>query len=209
MVKEKEENKKQEQKKSVKIEKRPVGRPKGSKNKKAEKPTLSRIADGLVQPMFETLLTKAVFVPSSDSAWLAFDEYNYDSRVHSLRVAEPDGANVVELATFTGGTLYPIVWSPDNRQIAFAYYTDFTQGNPTADVYVIHRDGKGLKQIYRGVTIGSILFSPDGRYLLINETTSPTGGHLFIVNLETLGQLIIQAPGLSLDADWSMPSWRH
>jgi hypothetical protein len=39
MVKEKEENKKKE--KSVKIEKRPVGRPKGSKNKKDEKPTLS------------------------------------------------------------------------------------------------------------------------------------------------------------------------
>jgi len=39
MVKEKEENKKKE--KSTKIEKRPVGRPKGSKNKKEEKPTLS------------------------------------------------------------------------------------------------------------------------------------------------------------------------
>ena len=41
MVKEKEENKKKEKEKSAKIEKRPVGRPKGSKNKKDEKPTLS------------------------------------------------------------------------------------------------------------------------------------------------------------------------
>jgi putative transposase len=40
MVKEKEENKKKEKQKSTKIEKRPVGRPKGSRNKKAEKPTL-------------------------------------------------------------------------------------------------------------------------------------------------------------------------
>jgi len=39
MVKEKEENKKKE--KSAKVEKRPVGRPKGSKNKKDEKPVLS------------------------------------------------------------------------------------------------------------------------------------------------------------------------
>jgi len=42
MVKEKDENKKEKKKeKSGKAEKRPVGRPKGSKNKKAEKPTLS------------------------------------------------------------------------------------------------------------------------------------------------------------------------
>jgi Tol biopolymer transport system component len=169
---------------------------------------LIRIADGRVQPMFNTLLTKAAFVPSSDGAQLAYDEYNYDSGVHSLRVAEPDGANVMELATFTGGTLYPIIWSPDNKQLAFAYYTEITQSTPTADVYIINRDGKGLKQVYRGVTIGSILFSPDGKFLLINETSSPTGGHLFIVNLDTLEQRIIQASGLSLDSDWVMPSWR-
>lgn len=41
MVKEKEANKPKVQKKAVKIEKRPVGRPKGSKNRKSEKPTLS------------------------------------------------------------------------------------------------------------------------------------------------------------------------
>lgn len=41
MVKEKEANQKKVKKKAVKIEKRPVGRPKGSKNKKSEKPTLS------------------------------------------------------------------------------------------------------------------------------------------------------------------------
>ena len=41
MVKEKEESKNKEEKKSVKKEKRLVGRPKGSKNKKSEKPTLS------------------------------------------------------------------------------------------------------------------------------------------------------------------------
>ncbi len=41
MVKEKEANKKKVKKKAVKKEKRSVGRPKGSKNKKSEKPTLS------------------------------------------------------------------------------------------------------------------------------------------------------------------------
>jgi len=170
---------------------------------------LVRIADGRVQPMFETLLTKAMFIPSSDGAWLAYDDYDYDSQKHTLYVTEPDGANPVELASFTGGTLYPIIWSPDNDRLAFAYYTEFTQnGNPTADVYVIDRNGRGLKQVYRGVTVGALMFSPDGKFLLISETTSPTGGHLFVVDLETLEQRIIQAPGLSLDTDWFMPSWR-
>jgi len=41
MVKPKEASKKKVKKKAVKIEKRPVGRPKGSQNKKSEKPTLS------------------------------------------------------------------------------------------------------------------------------------------------------------------------
>jgi len=171
---------------------------------------LVRVADGYVQSMFETLLTKAMFIPSSDGAWLAYDDYDYDSQKHTLYVTEPDGANSVELASFTGGTLYPIIWSPDNDRLAFAYYTEFTQGSdPTADVYIIDRDGRGLKQVYRGVTVGGVMFSPDGKYLLISETTSPTGGHLFIVDLGTLEQRILQAPGLSLDTDWFMPSWRH
>jgi len=54
MVKEKEENKKKEEKKSVKKEKRLVGRPKGSRNKKGEKPTLSRISS--IQHRFEAVL---------------------------------------------------------------------------------------------------------------------------------------------------------
>jgi Tol biopolymer transport system component len=171
---------------------------------------LIRVADGHVQPMFETLLTKAVFTPSSDGAWLSYDDYNYDSQKHTLFVAEPDGANPVELASFNGGTLYPIVWSPDNSSLAFTYYTDFTQNsNPSADVYVIDRNGTGLKQVYRGVTVGGVMFSPDGKFLLVSETTSPTGGHLFAVDLETLAQRIVQAPGLSLDTDWYMPSWRR
>jgi len=41
MVKEQEANKKKGKKEAVKIEKRPVGRPQGSKNKKSENPTLS------------------------------------------------------------------------------------------------------------------------------------------------------------------------
>jgi hypothetical protein len=170
---------------------------------------LVRIADGHVSPMFKTLLTKATFVPSNQGAWIAYDDYDYSSLKHSLKVAEPDGAHAVELAGFTGGTLYPIVWSPDDRRLAFVYYTDATQGVQTAEVYVIDRNGKGLKQVYRGTTVGAVMFSPDGAYLLIGEASSATGRRLFTLNLDTLEQRILQSPGLSLDTDWDMPAWRR
>jgi hypothetical protein len=165
---------------------------------------LLRVANAHVQPMFEKTLTKAMLVPSSDGMWLAYDDYDNTSLKHSLKVAEPDGANAVELASFTGGSLYPIVWSPDNQKLAFAYNTEQVE-----NVYIIDRDGKGLKQVYQSSIIGALLFSPDGKNLLINDTSaSSTGGRIFVVNLVTLEQRIIQSPGLDLDSNWFMPAWR-
>ena len=63
--------------------------------------------------------------------------------------------------------------------------------------------------VYEGITVGRIVFSPDGRYLLVEENDTPTGGHLFVIDLETLGSHILEAPGLSLDTDWYAPSWRR
>lgn len=170
---------------------------------------LVRVTDGHVQPMFETPLLKSMFFPSPDGAWIAYDDYDDSSSTHSLKIMEPDGANAVELAGFTGGSLYPIVWSADGRSLAFTYFTEITQGAQTADVYVIDRDGRGLKQIYKGSSVGAVLFSPDGNYILVSDTSSATGARLFIVDLESLAQRLIQSPGLSLDSDWFMPSWRR
>ena len=158
--------------------------------------------------MFETLLTKAQFVASPDASLLAYDEYDYNTQNHALKVMEPDGANAVTLANFTGGSLYPLVWSPDSKFIAFNYYKSFNNGEPGAEVYVVSRDGSNLSLVYKGVTVGRLVFSPNGKYLLVEETTSPTGGHLFLINLATLEQKILQAPGLSTDYDWYAPSWR-
>ena len=169
---------------------------------------LVNVADGHVQSMLGTLQTKAIFVPSHDGAWIAYDDYDNSTAIHSIKVAEPDAANAVTAATFTGGSLFPIVWSPDNQQIAFVYYTESAQGTQIADVYVIDRNGQDLKQVYSGTIVGAVLFSPDGRYLLINEASSPTGGRLFTVNLETLEQRLVQSPGLTLETNWFMPTWR-
>ena len=123
-------------------------------------------------------------------------------------MVEPDGANPIDIAKFTGGSLYPIVWSPDSSRLAFVYYKSFSAGAPGADVFVVSRDGKHGSQVYQGVTVGRLLFSPGGRYLIVEETTSSTGGHLVVVDLVTMEKRILEAPGLTLDYDWYAPSWR-
>ena len=166
---------------------------------------LVRANNGQARLMFETLLTKVPFVTSPDASLLAYDEYNADSQLHELKVMEPDGANAVTLASFSGGSLYPYVWSPDSRLIAFNYSKP---GNASTEVFVTSRDGKTLVSVYKGVTVGRLIFAPNGKYLLVEETTSTTGGHLFLINLATLEQKILEAPGLSTDYDWYAPSWR-
>jgi hypothetical protein len=168
---------------------------------------LVRAANGQARPMFETLLTKAQFVASPDAGFLAYDDYDINTQNHALKVMEPDGANAVTVSQFSGGSIYPLVWSPDSSLIAFNYYS-FAGADPTADVYVITRSGNNLSLVYKGTTVGRLLFSPNGRYLLVEETTSISGGHLFLINLSTLEKKILQAPGLTTDYDWYAPSWR-
>ena len=73
---------------------------------------------------------------------------------------------------------------------------------------MVGRDGTNLSLVYTGTTVGRLIFSPNGRYLLVEETTSATGGHLFLIDLVTLEKKMLQAPGLSTDYDWYAPSWR-
>ncbi|MBM3126605.1 MAG: hypothetical protein FJZ87_16295 [Chloroflexi bacterium] len=169
---------------------------------------LVRASDGYARPMFDATTTKAQFIAAPDASLLAYDDYDYNSQNHLLKVMEPDGANTVTLVNFTGGSLYPIVWSPDSKWIAFNYFGSFTAGGPSAEVYLVNRNGGNPSSVYKGTTVGRLVFSPNGRYLLVEETTSISGGHLFVVDLNTLEQKILVAPGLSTAYDWYAPSWR-
>lgn len=169
---------------------------------------LVRAANGQARRMFETLLTKAQFIASPDAGFFAYDEYDYAAQNHLVKVMEPDGANAEIIAQFSGGSIYPMLWSPDSSWIAFNYYGSPAGGNSTAEVFIVPRTGGELKSVYKGNTVGRLLFSPNGKYLLVEETTSASGGHLFLVDLATSNAGILQAPGLSTDYDWYAPSWR-
>lgn len=145
---------------------------------------------------------KQIFT-SPNGEYFVYDDFDSNTSMHTLKITT-DFMNINSLTQFPNSNLYPIVWSPDNDLIAFNIYNT----NNQAEVYVISNTGQNLKMIYQGTTIGRLLFSPDGKYLLVEETTSISGGHLFLVNLATLEKKILQAPGLSTDYDWYAPSWR-
>lgn len=168
---------------------------------------LVRAADGAVRRLFGTSFVTAQFIAAPDASMFVYDDYDYSNQKHALKTTLPDGSTAAILANLSGGNIYPLVWSPDSRLIAFNYNV-FANGAPTAHVYVASRDGSKISAVYQGETVGRLIFSPGGKYLLVEETTSVSGGHLFIVNLATLASGMLQAPGLSTDYDWYAPSWR-
>jgi Tol biopolymer transport system component len=165
-------------------------------------------ADGNARPALESGVNKSQFVAAPDASLLVFDDYDSVSQTHVLKAMDISGTNETVLAAFKGGSVYPIVWSPNSQWVAFNYYSDLSNGTPSAEVYIVRRDGQAISSLYKGVTVGRLVFSPNGKYLLVEETTSPSGGHLFLINLSTLETKMLQAPGLSADFDWYAPSWR-
>ncbi len=167
---------------------------------------LRRVGDGFTKPLFDTPWTKSDMVPSPDGSFLAYPDIGDQGTV--LTLLSPGGSTFRELGTFQGGSIYPIVWSPDGTQIAFAKMTAF---DPISgqDVYIIGRDGLGLQQVYHSEfgSISTIGFSPDVRYLLIQDNDA-TGRHIYVADLSTLEIHLLQAPGLPLDWWCLSPSWR-
>jgi WD40 repeat protein len=167
---------------------------------------LLRPEDGSVTPLFDTPLAKSDYVtPSPDGYFLAYTDASEQKVI--LKLLTPDGATARELATFQGGSIYPIVWSPHGASLAFARIT----ANPSdgQDVYVVNQDGRNLQQVYHS-NFGSIYameFSPDGNYLLFQDDDA-AGRYIFVVDLSTLEQHKLQIPNLPLDWWWLAPSWR-
>lgn len=166
---------------------------------------LRRVSDGFTKPLFDTPWDKSDMVPFPDGSYLAYPERTNGKTM--LKLLTPDGNTFRELASFPGGSIYPIVWSPDGTQIAFSKM-DATPENGQ-DVYVIGRDGRNLLHVYHSnfASINTLAFAPDGNYLLLPDADA-TGQHIYVVNLSTLETNLLQAPGLPLDWWWLAPSWR-
>jgi WD40 repeat protein len=167
---------------------------------------LRRVGDGFTKPLFDTPWTKSDMVPSPDGSFLAYPDFT-DQNV-LLKLLSPDGNTFRDLATFQSSSIYPIIWSPDGMQIAFARLAGFDSMSGQ-DVYIIGQDGRNLQQIYHSDfgSISTIVFSPDGQHLLIQDDDA-TGRFIYVINLSTLETHLLQAPSLPLDWWWLAPSWQ-
>lgn len=166
---------------------------------------LLRVDDGVVKPLFDTPWAKSNFVPSPDGYFLAYMDANDERAV--LKLLTPNGNTSRDLATFEKSSFYPIVWSRDGTQVAFAKLTnDLAMGQ---DVYIVAKDGTNLRQVYHSTaaSITEIVFSPDGKYLLIQDDDA-TGRHLFVVDLGTMEKHMVQVPNLPLNWWVLAPSWQ-
>jgi hypothetical protein len=163
---------------------------------------LMRVGDGFVKPLFETLLTKAPFIESPDGTLLAYVDYDYNSQKQLVKIITPDGKTLRDLATFASGSVMGLAWSPDGAQLGFSHRTD-----STSSVYVIDSDGRNLRQLFISTTDTQFVFSPDGKYILI-QTIDGTGEHLYAIDLSTLQSHLVQAPGIPLNESWMFPTWK-
>ena len=166
---------------------------------------LVRVEDQSVKPLFDTPWAKSDLVPSPDGYFLAYMDPSEQSTV--LKLLTPDGKPARDLTTFQNASIFPIVWSPDGTSLAFAKLTNDPANGQ--DVYVIRQDGSNLQQVYHSDlgSINGLNFSPDGKYLLFQDDDA-TGRHIFVIDLSTLQQRMLQVPNLPLDWWWLAPSWR-
>jgi Tol biopolymer transport system component len=143
---------------------------------------------------------KSQFLPSPDGKSIALVEISESGP--TLKVFNASGKFVRQLANFQNISINLHSWSPDSKKLAFN-----GRGDTTDTVFIVGVDGSDFRQIYTGKTIGQVIFSPDGQYVLI-EDMNETGERLYIYRM-TKGEIrLLTAPGLNLTDNWRAPSWR-
>ncbi len=117
--------------------------------------------------------------PAPDNTLLAVEASSIQKQ--TLGIIQLDGKVKETLATFSNGGVYIVAWSYDREKIAFTVQSEpYTALDHR--VFIISRDGTGLTELYRGIVIPALTFSPDDRYLLFTDQERS----LVSISLETL-----------------------
>jgi Tol biopolymer transport system component len=139
----------------------------------------------LIQP-----LSRAVSQAETGNPRIAFITRNYDTRILTLNLSDPDGANVIPLITNApnDGIYYP-VWSPDGTQLAFSANLD---GSMRYNVYIVDSDGSNLRMVSAHPSMQEPSYpawSPDGTQLLyITKYSGVARYDVYKINADGTGE---------------------
>ena len=172
-----------------------------------------------IQEKDEEELTEGLFPAwSPNGSEIAFMGGRFELLDGKPVVANPK-IEIINLQTHVEQNLLPEkimmfnpAWAPDSTQIAFsgmiAGDPADKKAKPTIDIYVVNRDGTGLKKIAAG-EVGRSLYttwSPHGNELIYNKQVHDAS-QLFKVNLDGGVSEQLTHRGRNSDADWFDPAF--
>lgn len=171
-------------------------------------PSWSPDGDRLAFVRFFTIDTSDIYIVDPDGSDLSRLTRRSSRSPGSLSPAwSPDGSRIAFVRwpdqsndLFTGAEIYVVnagggrpqrvtaappeglgdfdpVWSPDGKRIAFVR----DSSEDVTDVYVVNRDGSGLRRLTRGGDAGDPAWSPDGRSIAF---TREVAGDLYVVDAD-------------------------
>jgi Tol biopolymer transport system component len=143
----------------------------------------SALAPKLAAGLAAKRITPAQSCPSTAKLELAVEGYG-------IYVISADGSGrrqVTKATRFNGSNPYGHhpVWSPDGQRIAFD--NSEAERELISDIYVVNRDGTGLRRLTRDTHSEIPHWSPDGKQILYTRQTS-RGEHTYTMNADGSNQ---------------------
>lgn len=144
--------------------------------------------------------TTELDVSEDGSAWLSLTPEgfvafisNRDSGKRALYRASYDGQDVAKIVERVGDTEdYGAVMAPEGDNIAFLSTRAKRQGSDATEyapeLYLVHKDGSGLKRVSEHYDISSVGWSADGRFLAwvgYEEVSGRRSSHLFAYDVRS------------------------
>ena len=135
-----------------------------------------------------------------------FLSMGHDDHFRYLNLVDLNGANLEQLIRFKKSYNF-FTGSADGSWIAFTLTPGIEKMDFSSDIFLVHPDGTGIRQIASFEhPLESLLFSPDNQYLLISSREEL--GQLFLVSIEDGSRSLLQIPGLALNDQINQISWR-
>src|ERR671931_210790 len=141
---------------------------------------------------------------SPDGKELVFKQFSGQKNGRGQNIVSADGTHSRRVTPWSLHAGDNPDWSPDGKWILFRSYEDVD--NKQSQIYLIHPDGSGLKQLThfkKGAIVTSSSFSPDGKRIVFATTGLGGNADLFVMRPDGSGMHPITRTKL-----WdSAPDW--